>query len=645
MHVNIGNAVKKFFPNPSLELVYFEAIANAIDAGATEVVIDISVSEINLPDTLSIEIRDNGSGFDDERFGKFNQLLSSDDKTRKGIGRLVYLNYFSAIEFESYFNGVRRDFTFTESFEGRKTDRSSDSDATGTIIRFRNYSKSKIAKGDYLDPAWLANSIKLHFYPTFLAAKEKGKELSITINRKTGGESAFFDDAPPSEIVTASDFPKFKTIEIPFTGFFSLFPFHLKYSIQGNQSEKLALTLASIDDRTVDLDLISASSMPSGYHIVFILESDALKGKSNSSRVELDMTPAEVKALKQSVLKAVGKVLEDELPEIAVKNKEKMNAIEEKYPHLNGYFESFEIGLLDSATVLERAQKRFFDDQKEILEAQELDDAQFERSLEQSSRILAEYILYRTKIIGKLQRVDSKKDESYIHNLIAPQRREYLQANLQNDFFVNNAWILDDKYMNYHTILSERDISALYDHIGIESEEKTDARPDISVIMSDDVDEDRKVDVVIVELKKLGLKLARKEEVISQLKQRARILLEHYPNKIQRIWFYGVVDLDKEFIRSMKEDAFAELYSSGTLYYKEHSVIAGDDDDAPKIPMGIFIMDYHALIHDAEMRNSCFLKILKSGFKKMYVAPTSEGHLDEYQPIKIPQTQRQQSVF
>jgi hypothetical protein len=37
MQVKLSQAVKMFFGNSSLEMVYFEAIANALDAGANEI--------------------------------------------------------------------------------------------------------------------------------------------------------------------------------------------------------------------------------------------------------------------------------------------------------------------------------------------------------------------------------------------------------------------------------------------------------------------------------------------------------------------------------------------------------------------------------------------------------------------------------
>lgn len=94
MKINIKQAVKLFFANPSLEMVYFEAIANSIDADATDIQIQISIKGFNKPDTLVVKIMDNGVGFTDERFDKFSKLLEVDEDSHKGVGRLVFLSYF-----------------------------------------------------------------------------------------------------------------------------------------------------------------------------------------------------------------------------------------------------------------------------------------------------------------------------------------------------------------------------------------------------------------------------------------------------------------------------------------------------------------------------------------------------------------------
>ena len=101
--------------------------------------------------------------------------------------------------------------------------------------------------------------------------------------------------------------------------------------------------------------------------------------------------------------------------------------------------------------------------------------------------------------------------------------------------------------MTYSTILSDKDMSELIDVI-TEGEEKSqdDSRPDIALVFSGNPQAKQKVDVVIIELKKKGLKLAKNEEVISQLRQRARRLMKYYNDKIQRIWFYGIVEFNDE---------------------------------------------------------------------------------------------------
>ena len=57
MDIETSGAIRLFFPNPSLTLVYFEALANALDAGATEISIDIDVQAFDKPDTLKSRFR------------------------------------------------------------------------------------------------------------------------------------------------------------------------------------------------------------------------------------------------------------------------------------------------------------------------------------------------------------------------------------------------------------------------------------------------------------------------------------------------------------------------------------------------------------------------------------------------------------
>lgn len=61
MEIEVKKATQIFFPNASFEMIYLEAFANALDAGADEFKIDINVNGTNPDDlkSLTIKILDN----------------------------------------------------------------------------------------------------------------------------------------------------------------------------------------------------------------------------------------------------------------------------------------------------------------------------------------------------------------------------------------------------------------------------------------------------------------------------------------------------------------------------------------------------------------------------------------------------------
>jgi hypothetical protein len=59
--------------------------------------------------------------------------------------------------------------------------------------------------------------------------------------------------------------------------------FKLYYSIKQNYEASTLITAICIDERTISEDIISKTSMPSGYAMIFLLHSDYFKGKSNNS--------------------------------------------------------------------------------------------------------------------------------------------------------------------------------------------------------------------------------------------------------------------------------------------------------------------------------------------------------------------------
>ena len=231
-----------------------------------------------------------------------------------------------------------------------------------------------------------------------------------------------------------------------------------------------------------------------------------------------------------------------------------------------------------------------------------------------SSRTLTEYILYREKIIEKVGSITDENSEADIHNLILPQRSILDGNDDLTSIYNNNLWLLDDKYMTFTKALSERTMKEIIDEFTDEASETNNKKPDIAVIFSNNPENgNTKSDVVIVELKKRGVKLAKTEEVISQLKGRATKLMKYFPDKIQRIWFYGIVEFNDDFKLSLKNSQYTPLFSKDILYYKEEPIYLSVDDDKPYL-IGTYILSIDAFIEDAKARNATFLKILKEGF-------------------------------
>jgi len=626
MKINIRQAIKLFYKSPSLEDVFKEAIHNSIDAYATKINVEISIDALEKKaDTLKIKITDNGEGFTVERYKKFCELMNVEEDTHKGVGRLVYLCYFNKIHVLSKYGNKQRTFTYDNDFDEHQSDMQEvilDKNAQETIILFEECSLKQLSSYNSIFPEYLRNMIIEKLYPILYLLKQNGKELVINIKLdvKTIKQGQVIGKRETQ--VSLSDIPNLnvENIDLSMLDMFAKSEIH--YSIKKQErmmTSPLLVTALCIDNRTYDIsDVISVENLQ-GYDSIFLLNSTAFVGQTDLSREALTLSEVKKKTIVKLFRDKISEIIEREFPSIKERKEKTQASLSKTYPHLIGYFEEDEIGIIDRTKSIEIAQTKFIRDQKNILEATILDDKKYDKALELSSRTLAEYVLYREKIISKLDDITNKNSEADIHNLLLP-KGAVLTNNLDlASIYYNNLWLLDEKYMTYTTAMSNKSIKEIVEEITQEDFTLNDTTsPDIAIIFSDNpknnTDVNKKVDVIIVELKKRGVKLAKAEEVISQLKQRATKLLKFYPNKIQRIWFYGIVEFNKEFRLSLKNDEYTPLYSKDSLYYKENKVYLEEDDAIPYL-IGTYILSIDAFIKDAKARNATFLQILKDGFK------------------------------
>ena len=592
-------------------MIYFEAFANALDADATEFNIDISLGDYKELSNLLVTLSDNGVGFDDVRFRKFSKLLDVEEQSHKGLGRLVYLCYFDKVQIQSVFdNSKQRVFEFSETFNKECEVKNIPKGANGSIFKMSGFIGSKLGKNDYISPSYIKRVLLENFYAKFYKAKLNGKKIIVNIKTTVGNTTK-------EEVINTEELPKFevRTIEDKMDFFDKI---ELYYNIREvtKKEECTIITALAIDERSYKIDIIAEENLPSNYEMIFLLMSESLQGKVDGARLNLSISEQELATVKMIFRNAIAEVIRVQFPQIEESNQKKEEYLNDTYPHLAGYFEKNEIGYASQSDVLKKAQDKFFRDQREILTAKELSEEQFEKSLDLSARALAEYILFRQNVIKKLRMFNVGNKEADIHNLIAQKSSEFNQDNIVVDLYKNNVWLLDDKFMSYYKVLSEAKMSKVIDIITQgEIKDNDNDRPDITLFFSDNPeDENRKVDVVVAELKRLGATAEQNSIVEFQLETRTQRLATYYQNRIQRMWFYGIVDFDDKYRMHLINNGFSPLFSKGEIYFRSKPVYL-DPNKEQSVIQNAYILDFKAMVEDADSRNLTFLKILRERFE------------------------------
>lgn len=626
MTITVKQAIKRFFVSPSFEMIYSEAVANALDAEATKVDIDISIKSFQAKETIKMIICDNGKGFTDENFNRFKSLLQSQDEHHKGLGRLVYLAYFNKVHVESSYDGNKhRIFDFDEGFDGKNQKMElSTTEESYSQFAFSEFSNSKFSKYDDLVPEAVKDLLKKQFMARLFMLKAENKSFTVEISLDVEQPKPEHKFVSSKATLTLDDLPDLQSVICKDAGvdFFNN-EFTMFYKVIHDEWKERATASVCVDGRAVPFpQVFRQTDLPGGVSAIFLLQSSYFDAKADDARQTVKLTPAEEKVVARLYQRMIAEVLIKEAPEIKERNDKCRNGLSERFPHLSGMFPDDSVGVMNESKALEYARDRFFKEQKEILEANELTDELYAKSLSHATRVLAEYILYRNRIIEKLGRVDLTDKEATIHNLIVPMKKTFEGSTAVLDLYRNNAWVLDDKYMTYKSILSDKDLKALVEKIAPDRDDlkATDVRPDIAVVFSDDVEKvEHPVDVVIVELKKMGLTYLDNMTALEQIRMRARRLVSLYPGKIQRLWFFAIVDFNDDLRTLMVEQKWVKLYSVGESYYNQIEVRAQDKDGKMisdhNVPVPVTLLSFDALIGDAKARNETFLQILRNSVK------------------------------
>ena len=345
MQVNIKQAIRLFFSNPSLDMVFIEAIANSLDADASKISICISIDELGKQETLKITVQDNGVGFTQERYGKFCKLLQVEDSTHKGVGRLVYLYYFDTIEVSSIFNKQHRTFLYNTSFDEANSNmvlEPIDSQEQRTILNFSNYTLKRLSSYNSILPDSLKRMILEEFLPRFYVYKEEGKEIEIDIELKIGKvkKNQFIGNRKVT--ISLNDLPVLKVEEVNASQIRMFEDMVLQYSIEKKESyvAPFIITALCIDNRAYKLsDIISSDNIPWGYELIFLLKSSIFNGQVDPSRQTLTLRDELLKSVKKIFRTKIANIIQQDIPSFKESNEKARLSLSKSYPHLLGYFE------------------------------------------------------------------------------------------------------------------------------------------------------------------------------------------------------------------------------------------------------------------------------------------------------------------
>lgn len=601
---NLANLVYGKVAKFSLMNVYYEAVANALDAEASRVHINIYLKKsknTTIPD--AIEFVDNGVGFTQENIAGYNEAATPKDSKHKGLGRFASFIYFKKHHIESFTGKEKVSFDFNFNFsKGIENKTISNETAEKlTKIKYFEFAGSKVHDKNFYSCEYIIQKLMYEHFPKLFSLEA----FEITVTSYVDENGSYIKNT--AKTITQADIIQFKESTI-FIQLNELDPteFKISYNITkngrlGSDDPSSIISFVCVDNRTIEYNIINTKSLPSGYDFIIALESSYFDNKASNDRTEI-IDDSYHDIITDEVKRAIQKIMQKEHPAIKQKNDAIKQNLENRYPHLNGIFE-FSAMEFDEKTIVNKAANSFIRQQLELLDkrySSEFTDADLQKSQDLSARVLLEYVLYRDFTINKIKGLIAQNAlEKDVHNLIIPQRTQGSSQKISK--YVNNLWLFDDRFMSFDQVFSNEQIKAIFPKLS-----QYLSQPDILTITANSTDKNKINDIIIIELKRPDNDItpARAEE---QLLEYADYANEAFDDNKPRIWLYAFLDLTGN-IRALERKEYNKIYVSGKnpicyQYFESVNAI-------------INFLDYESLIADAEQRNKTFIEVITSGLSQ-----------------------------
>jgi hypothetical protein len=661
--LNIEGVIKNIRSKSNIYTPIIEGVVNSIEsiveAGRQNGKIIITVKRENtlpldesIPAINSIEIFDNGSGFNQKNRDSFDTFYSDQKKNNggKGFGRFMFLKYFNDVNIVSVFNdgegNKERTFNFGKEFQIITNEKINDTQETDTYSRisFNNVLKTNLLDKELDTIARkLVEKLLIFFInenfncPQILLSDESNPSNQIELN-------SFIASRDEIQLVSKKEFA--------LTGFHTeneeKFLAHIfKIYFPGNQKSKICLVahnrevtetslhtfIPEFDDDFFDDVQKGGTAIRRNYIIKTYVTGDYLNQNVSLEREDFDFDKAKPTILyelsqidiERKAAEVTGEEFLDDVQIRSEKKRQKVNHyINSNAPWHRTYIDELDLKELPYQLTDEKIEValqtiKFQKDQKtkaEIRQVLQTENKNFDEKLpeliskvtESGKNDLAHYISTRKLVLELFEDLLRRNDggqanlEKEIHSIIFPMNRDSTNTAYEN----HNLWLLDERLVFSEYIASDRKISKQKDALG---------EPDLLIFDQKRSfrtgDNEFSNPLTIFEFKRPKRTNYKQEDdpvlQIGQYLDRIRAGKYELPDGIEKIkvneytpvYGYIICDLTdkiKEFARqnqlvvSPDQEGYFGFHTGYKLYLE--------------------IVSYKKLLSDAKLRNKIFFKML-----------------------------------
>ena len=618
MKSNIRGVLKQFKNAKFLDPL-FEAIANALDAGAKKIEIELLEDEdglgVNPKPLLGYSVTDDGEGFTKKNRAAFSELYTDNRKDigGKGSGRFKALVVFDHVDIDSCTGDEHVSLRFTREFDDEDDFTVLDEPcAKRTTLTF-------LGKGNLYTqkefPSYSAKDVLArvfdHFLPRIVLLGSSMPDGSMTVISHSGEKEHFlYGDIHGIREATF----KVRNVSTDFT---------IRSCVLPRPSGKSCAWFCA-NNREVEKvgELSGIEKLQGDYAIVILVSGAYLDENVNEDRTAFAIDKdgfASLDEIGKAASERAIPIVKDAYPRLDEMNEAVIQAAIDEAPALARYIRSVSAGVvLRKDKLLESARKSFLaerdkarDDFFQLLNKSNTPDEVFCEKAEKVSEMahieLAEYILYRQAIIDAFAHLPKDPDakEKRLHSLLMPMRTE-ADDKRKRRHTLANLWLLDDRFMTYTYAASDIALKRIAEHFGVsvQDDARGKKRPDLFIFF--DNSENCERDALIVELKGANATLEERNNAITELPRNIAYARSILGSRTNRIWGYIITKIDDSFAETLDFQNYTPLVNVNGAPKAFYTYLKSE-----KVQAYVTVLDVSLLATDANARNKTFMDILK----------------------------------